>query len=134
MVEQCLHSSICPYGIVPPLKTEEFNIEDAFPTCICRLVSGNQLEAKSRFSLLSGTCGFVDVRREEVSCCWASPAQSFSGPRENTFLSHSHITTDGQSASLSCCQEPVWGPWAFFIFLITFRQLRGTLFEEKRGL
>jgi hypothetical protein len=43
---------------------------------------------KTRFLLLSGSCGFVDVGRPlwrqdgsvVYKCCWPSPAQSFSGP------------------------------------------------------
>jgi hypothetical protein len=52
------------------------------------LVSSTHLGPKTRFLLLSDSCGFVDVGRslwqEDVSvvynCCWSSPAQSFSGP------------------------------------------------------
>jgi hypothetical protein len=52
------------------------------------LVSSPHLGPKTRFLLLSDTCGFVDVGRplwpEDGSvvynCCWTSPAQSFSGP------------------------------------------------------
>jgi hypothetical protein len=51
-------------------------------------VSNTHLGLKTRFLLLSHSCGFIDVRcplcREEVSvvynCCWPSPAQSFSSP------------------------------------------------------
>jgi hypothetical protein len=46
------------------------------------------LRPKTKFLLLSGSCGFVNVGRplwredESViyNCCWLSPAQSFSGP------------------------------------------------------
>jgi hypothetical protein len=40
--------------------------------------------------------------------------------------SQSYIATDGQSASLSWCQAPIWGPRPIFLFvsLIIFRQLR----------
>jgi hypothetical protein len=51
--------------------------------------------AKTRFLLMSDSCGFVDVgrplRREEGSvvynCCWPSTAQSLSGPSSVTFMS-----------------------------------------------
>jgi hypothetical protein len=46
------------------------------------------LGPKTRFLLLSDSCGFVDVGRPLVredgyvvyNCCWASPTQSFFGP------------------------------------------------------
>jgi hypothetical protein len=40
--------------------------------------------------------------------------------------SQSYITTDGQPASLSWCQKPIWEPRPIFplLSLITFRQLR----------
>jgi hypothetical protein len=40
--------------------------------------------------------------------------------------SQSFITTDGQSASLSWCQAPIWNPRPIYLLLssITFRQLR----------
>jgi hypothetical protein len=52
------------------------------------LVPSTRLGPKTRFLLLSDTCGFFNVRcllwREDgsvvYSCCWPSPAQSFSGP------------------------------------------------------
>jgi hypothetical protein len=52
------------------------------------LVSSPHQGPKTRFLLLSDSCGFVDVRRplwrEDASvvynCCWSSPAQSFLGP------------------------------------------------------
>jgi hypothetical protein len=39
--------------------------------------------------------------------------------------SQNYITIDGQSASLSCCQAPIWGPRSIFriLSLIIFRQL-----------
>jgi hypothetical protein len=55
---------------------------------------GSHRESMSRFLLLSGSCGFADVGRplwrEDGSvfynCCWASPAQSFSGPSPAGFI------------------------------------------------
>jgi hypothetical protein len=52
------------------------------------LVSSTHLGLTTRFLLLSGTCGFVDVDRSlwrenrsaVYNCCWSSPGQSISGP------------------------------------------------------
>jgi hypothetical protein len=52
------------------------------------LVSSTHLEPKTRFLLLLYSCGFVDVgcplwrenRSVFYNCCWATPAQPFSGP------------------------------------------------------
>jgi hypothetical protein len=54
----------------------------------CVLVSSPQLGSKTRFLLLSHSCGFVDVERPlwrqdgsvVYNWCWSSPAQSFSCP------------------------------------------------------
>jgi hypothetical protein len=51
-------------------------------------VSSTHLETKDRFLLLSNSCGFINMGRHlwredgsvVYSCCWSSPAQSFSGP------------------------------------------------------
>jgi hypothetical protein len=58
------------------------------------LVSNTHLGHKTRFLLLSDTCGFVDMVsplwREDGSvvynCCWTSPAQSFSDPSPAEFM------------------------------------------------
>jgi hypothetical protein len=52
------------------------------------LVSSTHLGLTTRFLLLSGSCGFVDLGRSLwrengsaiYNCCWSSPAQSFLGP------------------------------------------------------
>jgi hypothetical protein len=45
-----------------------------------------------------------------------------------------YITTDGQSASLSWCQAPMWGPWPYFYYYQTVADLLmwGALSDEGR--
>jgi hypothetical protein len=43
----------------------------------------------------------------------------------------SYITTDGQSASLSWCQAPIWGIWPDFYYYQTIARL---LSDEREGL
>jgi hypothetical protein len=58
------------------------------------LVSSTHLGHKTRFLLLSDNCGFVDVERSlwlkdgsvVYTCCWPSPAQSFSGSSPSGLL------------------------------------------------
>jgi hypothetical protein len=55
-------------------------------------MSGHNLGPKDRFVLLSESCGFVNVRRPPWrvdNCCWASPAQSSSGPSRHKI--HDHV-------------------------------------------
>jgi hypothetical protein len=53
-----------------------------------------------------------------------------------TIRSQSYVKTDGQSASLSWCQAPIWGPRPDFYYCQTFAGLlmRGTLSDEMTGL
>jgi hypothetical protein len=46
--------------------------------------------------------------------------------------SRSYVTTDGQSASLSWCQAPIWGSWPhiYYCLTITVLFLWGTLWRE----
>jgi hypothetical protein len=47
-----------------------------------------------------------------------------------------YFATDGQSASLSWCRAPMWGPWPDFYYCRTFAvfMFRGALPDEKTGL
>jgi hypothetical protein len=94
------------------------------------LVSGTHLGSTTKHLLPWNCCGFdvgrplwQEDRSVVCSCCWALPAQSFSGLSPSS-QSQSYITTDGQSASLSRCQTPIWDPQqTSLIFLIIFREL-----------
>jgi hypothetical protein len=50
--------------------------------------------------------------------------------------SQSYVTTDGQSASLSWCQAPIWGPRLDFYYCQTVAGfiMWGALSEERMGL
>jgi hypothetical protein len=51
-------------------------------------------------------------------------------------VSQSYITTDGQSASLSWYQAPIWGLWPDFYYFhtITGLSIWGALSDERTGL
>jgi hypothetical protein len=51
-------------------------------------------------------------------------------------VNESYITTDGQSASLSWCQAPIWGLGPDFYYCQTIAGLlmRGSLSDERTGL
>jgi hypothetical protein len=67
------------------------------------LVSSTHLGPKTRFLLLSDSCGFVDVWhplwQEEgsvvYSCCWSSPVQSFLVPWPYFTVSDSRLLQPG---------------------------------------
>jgi hypothetical protein len=50
--------------------------------------------------------------------------------------SQSHVTTDGQSASLSSCQTPIWGPRSDFYYCQSVAGLLMWVFlsDERTGL
>jgi hypothetical protein len=87
---------------------------DQWPVGQSILVSSTHLEPKTRFLLLSDSCGFVDVGRPlwredgsvVYSCCWPSPAKSFL-PR---------INSSGHFASRVLIQF-LW--WPLFCLLLT---------------
>jgi hypothetical protein len=80
-------------------------------------------------------CFHPQVREGRQPPCWVHQSQ------DNQSQSHSYMTTDGQSASLSWCQAPIWDPQPNFLLLplIIFRQVTdllmwGALSDEKSGL
>jgi hypothetical protein len=54
----------------------------------------------------------------------------------NGFKSHSYVTTDGQSASLSWNKAPIWGLRPDLDYCLTFAGLLiwGALSDERTGL
>jgi hypothetical protein len=56
--------------------------------------------------------------------------------RDQWQVRQSHVKTDGQSASLSWCQTPIWGLRPDFYYCQTFAALLmlGVLFDERLGL
>jgi hypothetical protein len=70
------------------MYTESVLYYDRRSVCQSVLEYSTHLGVISRFLLLSGSCGFVDVGRSVwwddgsvvYNCCWFSPAQWFSGP------------------------------------------------------
>jgi hypothetical protein len=55
---------------------------------------------------------------------WAPKKESSSQLLDNPCQNQTHITTDSQLASLSCCLELIWDPQPIFLLEIFFRQLR----------
>jgi hypothetical protein len=55
-------------------------------------------------------------------------------------LSWVYLTADGQSTSSSWYRAPLWGPWPYFILILSFVTiacfffLQGALFDERTGL
>jgi hypothetical protein len=56
--------------------------------------------------------------------------------REHIKKSQSHVTTDGHSANLSWCQEPIWGfrPDFYYCQTATGLLMWGALSDERTGL
>jgi hypothetical protein len=76
-------------------------------------------------------------------CCWTSPAQSFSGLSpaglsDSTLESESesHVTTDGQPASLSRNKAPFWGlrPDLYYCLTVAGLLIWGVLSDDRTGL
>jgi hypothetical protein len=74
--------------------------------CQCVLISGTHLEPMVIFLLFPDNCRFIDVGRPiwwgdgsvVYNCCWASPAQSFSG--QKSCRTHNHISLSQTGTSL----------------------------------
>jgi hypothetical protein len=71
--------------------------------------------------------------------CLIYQAQGQSHPLpigQRSSQSRSHVTTDGQSASLPCCQAPIWDFRPDFCFSLTAAGLLmwGALSDERTGL
>jgi hypothetical protein len=82
-------------------------------------------------SVFSSSC-LVTISNNGYSC--ASGLNGSFLPTELFLLSY--ITTDGQSASLSCYQAPIWGLWPDFYYCQTIAGffIWGALSEERTGL
>jgi hypothetical protein len=65
------------------------------------------------------------------NACWVSEWVS-----EWVTVLVSYITTDGQSASVSWCQVPIWGLWPDFYYcqIIAGLLMWGALSDERTGL
>jgi hypothetical protein len=81
------NDALTPWNMSPSLM-----LRPTVSRPVCPRIKHPSGALRSRLLLLSDSCGFVDVARplwrEEVSviynCCWPSPAQSLSGPRQET--------------------------------------------------
>jgi hypothetical protein len=79
------------------------------------------------FLFLSSSCGFVDVER---------PLSREDGSVFYNVQSQSYVTIDGQSASLSSFEAPIWGlrPDSCYCQTVAGLLMWGALSDERTGL
>jgi hypothetical protein len=100
--------------------------------CSCLLtVSSGGYSLSSRFL----NCPWPQLpASNKNSSQWLNPSSS--SITESQSQSQSSVTTDGQSASLSWCEAPIWGSKPHFCYCQTLVGLLmwGTLSKERMGL